>query len=216
MKYYLIIIGLFFFVIKKSNGQNSNNLFFDEFQISLNKTNLQNDNTEDKYGFGFGAYHLFIPDKRINLLLGLEFNRTSQLKKIMYEGHFAHATDLTYNINCFSIPVGFRLNFGSKMKAFFETGGFVDLNINSNRKGIMHSYFPDENNLINYTETEIDEKVELSNTIGLYIGFGILIPILKYELIVKPDYKFGVNKLYSYQNDIFNRYFRINIILKIK
>ena len=215
MKHSILIIGLICFLSKLSNGQDSNDFFFDEFNVSINRTTLQNDNTEDRYGFGLGAYHSFMPHKKINLVFGFEYNRTSQFKKTMYEGHFANATDLTYNLNCFSIPVGFRLNAGSKTKVFIETGGFADLVISSKRTGTIHTYLPDENNQINYNETEIDEKAGLSNAVGFYFGLGIRIPISRFELIVKPDYKFEINKLYSYQDDIFNRYFRINIGLKI-
>lgn len=215
MKHWILIISLFFLFRAESYGQVSNEYFFDEFQISFNRTTLHDNNTEDRYGFGLGAYHSFLPDRKINLVFGLEYNRTSQFKKTMYEGHFAHATDLTYNLNCFSVPVGLRLNIGSKAKLFLETGGFVDLVINSNRTGTMHNYLLDENNQINYTVTEIDEKAGLSNTMGVHIGLGIRIPISKFELIVKPDYKFGINKLYSNQDNIFNKYFRINVGLKI-
>lgn len=214
MKHCFIVIGLLFLVLKVSNGQDSNDFFFDEFQISLNRTNLQNDNTEDRYGFGLGVYHSFMPERKINFIFGLEYNNTSQFKKSMYEGHFAHATNLTYSINCFSVPVGFRLNIGSNTKVLFETGGFTDLIFNSSRIGTMHTYLPDENNQINYTEAEIDQKVRMSNNIGLYVGLGVQFPIFKHVLIVKPDYKFGINKLYSYQDDIYNRYFRINIGFK--
>lgn len=79
----------------------------------------------------------------------------------------------------------------------------------------MHTYLPDENNQIKYTETEIDEKVGLSNSIGIYVGLGVRIPISGFELILKPNYKFGINQLYSYQDNILNRYFRINLGIKI-
>lgn len=215
MKHYFLIISLVLFLNNVSNGQNSNDFFFDEFQISLNRSCLQNNNTEDRFGFGLGAYHSFLPDKKINLVFGLEYNRISQFKKRMYEGHFSHATDLTYNLNCFSIPVGLRLNIGSKTKLFIETGGFADLVFYANRTGIMHTYLPSENHQINYTETEIDQKVGLSHSIGIFVGLGVRIPISRFELIIKLDYKLGINKLYSYQDDIFNRYFRINVGLKI-
>ncbi|PKP07817.1 MAG: hypothetical protein CVU08_16005 [Bacteroidetes bacterium HGW-Bacteroidetes-3] len=216
MKHCIIIFGLIFLIGKVSNGQDSNDFFLDEFHISLNRTNLQDDNTEDRYGFGLGAYHSFMSDKKLNLVFGLEYNRTSQIKKNMYEGHFANATDLTYSLNCISVPVGLRLNIGSKTKVFIETGGFADLVIISNRTGTMHTYFPDENNEIDYTDTKIDEKAGLSNSFGFYVGLGVRVPMSRFDLIVKPDYKFGINKLYSNQDDIFNRYFRINIGLKIK
>jgi hypothetical protein len=211
MKHCALIIGIICILSKVTYGQDSKDFIFGEFNVSVNRTMLQDDNTEDRYGFGLGAYHVFMHDKKINLIFGLEYNRTSQFKKLMYEGHFRNANELTYNLNCFSIPIGFRLNFDSKAKVFIETGGFADLVINSNRKGTMHSYKPDQNNQINIIETEIDEKAGLSNSVGFYIGLGVRIPISGVEIIVKPEYKFGFNKLYSYQDDIFNRYFRINI-----
>lgn len=215
MKHWIIILVLQVFLSKASSGQDSKDLFFDEFQVSLNRTHLQDDNTVDRFGFGLGAYRSFMSDKRMNLVFGLEYNRTSQFKKSMYEGHFTQATDLTYNINCISIPIGFRVNVGAKLKVFFEAGGFADLIINSNRTGTKHTYSPDSNNQLHYNRTEIDEKVTLSNTLGLYTGCGIRIPVSRFELIVKTDYKFGINKLDSYYDHILNRYFRINIGLKI-
>ena len=215
MKPSTLIFGLICILSKVSYGQDSNGFFCDEFNVSVNRTTLQDENTEDRSGFGLGVYHSFMSDKKLNLVFGFEYNRTSQYKKTMYEGHFAHATDLTYNLNCISIPIGFRINIGSKTKVLIETGGFADLMINSNRTGTLHTYFPDENNQVNYTESEIDEKAGLSNSVGFYIGLGVRIPIAGFGLIIKPDYKSGFNKLYSYQDDIFNRYFRINIGLKI-
>lgn len=216
MKHFIIIFGLIFLIDKVSNGQDSDDFFFDEFWISFNRTNLQDDNTEDRNGFGLGVSHSFMSDKTLNLVFGIEYNRTSQFKNYMYEGHFANATDLTYNLNCLSIPIGLRVNVGSKIKVFIETGGFADLVIKANRTGTMHTYLPDENNQIYYTETDINEKASLSSSFGLYLGLGIRIQISEYELVIKPDYKFGINKLYSYHDDIFNRYFRLNIGLKIK
>jgi hypothetical protein len=216
MKRFFVILGLILLIGEVSKGQDADDFFFDEFHISLNRTALENSNTHDRYGFGLGIYHSFRSEKKLNIVFGLEFNRTSQFKKHMYAGHFANATDLTYNINCISIPIGIRVNLGSKTKVFIETGGFADLVINANRTGAMHTYIPDENNQLNYTMTEIDEKVSLSNSIGLHLGVGVRIPLSTYELVIKPDYKFGINKLYSYQDDIFSRYFRLNVGLKIK
>lgn len=215
MKHCILIIGLIFLLCKTSNGQESDDFLVDEFLISVNKTNVQSVNTEDRVGFGLGVYHSFMEDKKLNLIMGLEYNRTSQFKKSMYEGHFAHATDITYRLNCISIPVGFRLYVGSKLKVFIESGGFADIVLYSNRTGTLHTYSPTGTMQSLYLETEIDENAKLSNSVGLYVGLGARIPIAKYELIIKPDYKFAVNKLYSYQDDIFNRYFRINIGLKI-
>jgi hypothetical protein len=199
-----------------SNGQDSSRFFFDEYSFSANLSDVTNDNTNDRYGFGLGAYHAFLSEKKFNIILGFEYNRTCQFKKYMYEGHFAHATDLTYSLNCLSIPIGLRFNIGSGVIFFFETGGFADLVISSYRKGIMHTCLPDENNVISCTSKAIEEKAGLSSSVGIFLGLGARIPILKFELVIKPDYKFGVNKIYSYQDDIFNRYLRLNIGIKIR
>lgn len=110
MKQRIVIIGLILLLGKISFGQNSKNFFINEFQISVNRTLQQDENTEDRFGFGLGAYHSFRKEKKLNIIAGLEFNRTSQFKKSLNEGHSAQSTDITYNINCASIPIGVRLN----------------------------------------------------------------------------------------------------------
>ena len=216
MKHVILSFGLVLCLGKLSCGQGKDVFFFNEFQISLNRTYLHNDNTEDRFGFGLGAYHAFRADKKLNIVFGLEYNRSSLFKKSMYEGHFAHFTNVTYHLNSLSIPLGLRLTMGSGIKIFIEIGGLADLVISSNRSGIKHSFVPNENNQLVYNKTGIDEKAELNDAIGVYFGLGIRIPVSGFELIVKPEYKFGLRPLYSYQDEIFSRYFRINIGLKIK
>ena len=80
----------------------------------------------------------------VNLTFGVEYNRTNQFKKSMYLGHYAHSTDITYNLNMISFPVGVRLNVGKKIKVFLEGGGYADLMIKSTSKGILHTYLPDQ------------------------------------------------------------------------
>lgn len=199
-----------------SYGQLDSSILFDEILISINRTNLQDENTKDRIGFGLGVYHTFIPEKRLNLIFGFEFNRTSQYKKSMYEGHFASSSNLIYNINSISIPLKGRLNLGKKSKIFFEAGGFVDLNIGAKRKGLMHIYGPGQNNQINFSEYEINERVNVNSlNYGFSFGIGTKIPFWKNGIIIRTDYKFGLNTLYSYMNNIYNRYIRLMIGIKL-
>jgi hypothetical protein len=195
-------------------SQEPNSIFFDEFSISVNRTYAKDDNT--RYGFGFGAYHSFMAEKMLTPVLGLEYNRTSQFFRSMYEGHYAYATDVTYHINCLSIPFGLRCNIGKKIKFIIESGGFSDLIITANRKGIMHTDYPDENNNIIHKETQINEKAKLSSSVGVYLGLGIRIPVSKHELILRPEYKFGLNAMYSHMDNIYNRYIRLFVGLNIR
>lgn len=214
MRFFALIL-IFIVISIFASGQDSVKFFFNEFTISANRTNMKDDNTEDRYGFGFGAYHSFFPDKIVNLIPGFEYNRTSQLKKSIYEGHFANATDLTYTLNCISVPVGLRINIGKKTKFFAETGGYADITISSNRKGTFHTYYPDSNYHVVYKDYQIDQKAGLLNSFGLYFGIGLRIPIYKYELIIKSDYKRGLNNLDTYMANIYNTYFRLAVGLKI-
>ena len=217
MKRWLIIISILVASFQSYGQEENIDFFFDEFGVSINSTNLKDENTENKFGFGIGIYHSFMNDKKINLIFGFEYNRTSQFKKIMYEGHFAHTTDLTYNLNNLSIPINIRFNVGNKTKVFLETGVFADLIISSKRKGTMHTYLPDQNNNIVYKEYEINEKADLASiNYGFVLGLGLRIPLDKFEFTIKPDYRFGLRKLYSYQDNIYNRYIRLSVGLKKK
>jgi hypothetical protein len=212
--------GLFFsLLILLGNSlcaQDVNEWFFDEASVSFNRTNLVDDNTENRNGFGLGVYHSFFADKMANLIFGIEYNRTNQFKKSMYEGHYATATDLTYHLNMASFPLGARLNIGKKFKVFIEAGGYADLMLKSTRTGFMHTYFPDENDQIVYKTYPIDEKAKLSSVMGVYAGLGIRIPVYTFEVILKGDYKLGLQDLYSYMDSITNTYWRISIGIKHK
>jgi len=215
MKYGLI----FFLLIPLCNSfyaQDVNEWFFDEVSISFNRTNLANDNTENRNGFGLGVYHSFFAKSMANLKFGIEYNRTSQFKLSMYEGHYAHATDLTYHLNMASFPLGMRLNIGKKVKVFIEAGGYADVMLKSTRTGIMHTYFPDENDQIVNKTYPIDEKAKLSSVMGVYTGLGVRIPVSVFEAVIKWDYKLGLQDLYSYMDAVNNTYWRISIGIRHK
>jgi hypothetical protein len=196
-------------------AQDVNELFFDEATVSFNRTNVADDNTENRNGFGVGLYHSFLPQKRINLVFGLEYNRTGQFKKTMYEGHYANSTDLEYNVNSFSIPFGIRLNIGGYVKFFLEGGAYGDIVILSKRTGMMHTWYP-VNNQPDYKDFPIDEKAGLHNSIGAYGAAGLRIPLAHVELIIKPEYRYGLSALYSYMDDIYNHYWLISVGVKMK
>jgi len=176
---------------------------------------MKDENTENRNGFGLGVYHSFFSKSMVNLTFGLEYNRTNQFKKYMYEGHYAHTSDITYNLNMVSFPVVVRLNVGNNIKILVEGGAYADVMIKSTRKGVLHTYFPDENNQIVYEDKPIDEKADLSSAIGAYTGLGVRIPVSSFEVIIKGDYKFGLQELYSYKDSIYNTYWRISIGIKI-
>ncbi|MCK4922299.1 MAG: hypothetical protein KAS71_14705 [Bacteroidales bacterium] len=191
-------------------SQEDSTFSFDEFSVSINRSTVGDLNTEDRFGFGAGAYHNFRPGKRINLVFGLEFNRTSQFKKYMYAGHFASSTNITYIFNSFSMPLSLMINFGNKTKVFLETGTYIDTNW-GNRKGTMHTFYTNEF----HKEYDFDEKISNNGpNLGVSIGMGLNIPVSKFTLIIKPEIKYGLFALSIYGDKVYNRYFRFMIGLK--
>ena len=196
-------------------GQSTSPVFFDEFSMSLHKTNLNYGIGKESLGFGFGIYKNIFSKKTVNLVPGFEFNKSVQYIDQMSSGHYGNYTDLTVYISTLSFPVNARFNFGHKVKFFLEAGVFVDFTLGAKRKGMSHFYQPG----VGEPPEEgfpFEEKLNLEGiNYGMSLGLGISVPVLKTHLIIKPDYKFGVRALYSYQDSIYNRYFRLVVAIKL-
>jgi len=81
-----------------SFGQNDSTFFLNEFDVSINHVTTNNNN-RNNYGFGIGANHIFLSDKQVNIVVGMEYNMTVQYFSSMYEGHFASLSDITFYIH---------------------------------------------------------------------------------------------------------------------
>lgn len=185
-----------------------------EVFLSVNRTTLLDENSENRNGFGAGVNFLFNSDKSFSLLTGIEYNHTRQYKYELFEGRWCTSSDWDISMHLFSIPIGLRYRFGSKKRLLVESGIFGDISYKSTREGEKCCYSPDSlNNMVGGCNQVIESGV-ISPGLGVYFGVGYRIPILKVNLIVKPDYKFGFKNLYSYSDAIYNRYIRLNIILK--
>lgn len=214
MKKGLIIIFLTLISLLPAYGQKDTNniVIFNEFNVNLN---LGHD-VEQQLGFGMGAYHSIMNQKKVNFIFGLEYNLNRQLIDYTYEGHYAHASNVRYTIHNLSVPFNLRYNIGKNIKAFIELGIFLDLIVNSKRKGIMHTYLPNENSNIVYNEFIFKENARITSpNYGICSGIGIKIPVKKRELIIKSDYKFGIRELDSRGTNFYIRYFRLSIGINI-
>jgi len=80
----------------------------------------------------------------------------------------------------------------------------------------MYTYAPDENNVLTYKVSDFKEKTKLASlNYGVVGGIGLSIPFDKFEMVIKPDYKFGLRELDSFSTSFFNSYIRLNIGFKI-
>ena len=123
--------------------------------------------------------------------------------------------DLTYIFNGISVPLGLRFNTGDEAKVFIEPGGFVDIPICSRRKGTITSYHIIPNQEYRVITTTFDQKEGLIPSLGVYLGAGIRIPLPGFEMIIKFDYRHGINNMNLDPDYLYGRYLRLAIGLKL-
>lgn len=215
-KYPLILLLVLFYFSAYSQQKDSTDYFSGEFGVSINKTNLQDENTEDRIGFGVSALCVARQHSRVNFVFGIEYNLTRQFKKVAYESHISNTSNIEYTLNNFSIPLNLRFNFGKTTKFIIEGGPFLDIILNSQREGTINTYLPDGNNGTVLETHDFKEKVRLSPiNYGASIGMGISIPFDKFDIVVIPNYKLGLRQLGSHNTNIVNRYYRLTLGVKI-
>ena len=215
LKSLILITGLLF-SIPSAEGQKDWKFYFDEFLLSINQTTVQNSNTENRIGFGFGGYHTYRADKMTNLILGVEFNRVNQFKN--YEtAKLSYRTNVKHTTNYLSVPLSFRVNFGTKIKFRLEGGGFVDLNIGGKSQGIRHNYHFGSDDDSFTIQGAFTTKGGLPTTLGFSGGIGISIPTSLFGFVIKVDYKHGLSDetINSTYEEFRNRYCRLAVGIRL-
>lgn len=186
---------------------------FNEYGFSVNRTNVSNDNTEDRTGFGIGAYHSPAPDSEGGFMIGFEYNHTSQFKKrVFFMDHFGgYEKDVTYDFDYITFLFAHRFHFEAEAKILIDLGGFLDIGISSVKEGISHSC---------YQFPCADVKFKKSyGSLGLFpgiaFGIGIKIPVLRYQFILKPEYKFCLLHAEDGEERFSFNYYRLLVGIKI-
>ncbi len=213
----LLLIVKILFAQREYLIEKKNSILFNEFSISVNRTDLGKYSSNNKTGFGFSTLFTARSAKRINILFGIEYNNTKYYANLIGISHFSYVSDATYSINTLSIPFFLRTNFGKKIKLFVELGGFLDFNLFCSSRGVEHTYYPNNNNQIKYSERNyyaVSSSVTGFN-FGPSLGVGINIPISKYSFILKTDYKLGIRELFIERTSLYNQYIRLIIGVKI-
>lgn len=212
MKHLTITFLLFlFFLSTNAQEEDDTEFFFNSLSISLNRTDVANENLENRYGYGLGVYRVMREHQRINFIFGIEFNVTRHYAETVYAGHYAHASEVEYTLHNLSIPLNVRLNFGNKIEFFIEAGTFADFVVGSRSKGTMHTYLPEKNSHVAHSESQFNGKADFTSdyNFGLSGGLGIGIPIEEEEINIKTDYKLGLSELSDMDSSFHNRYFRL-------
>ncbi len=185
-------------IVFVTHAQNNKNLLFDEINISVNRTFFNDTNTTNKYGFGIGIFHSWFSPKTLNLTFGFDYNKTNQKKDYIHAGYKTYYEYITYTINTFSFVLLFKVNFGRRIRLFFETGPCCDVVWKVNEKGKMTRYG---------STGYIDRDASGFNLFdyALIAGIGIKIPVKKIVIILKTDYHYDF-KNHNYVNNNYGKF----------
>jgi hypothetical protein len=208
MKPLFFLVGLFVCCIQLA-AQSPKKMLVNEGYFSVNSTYRFDDEYSYRFGWGFGSNHSFRLGKVVEYQLGAEFNHTSLYYycSTYRPGHIFDRTynlNITNNINCLSIPTGFRYSIGKNVKAFFEHGFFYDFTLFAAERGTS---------VVNMvTQDDYDINLTVPDAYGIYNGIGIRIPGKDVDYIVKTDFKLRL------VNDRNNHpfYFKMDIGIKMK
>ncbi len=91
---YVLALLLVFSVTEGFGQGKDSTFFFDTFAVSVNSTYAKGGEVDSRAGFGLGLYRTILPQKRVNLLLGLEYNYTSRFTKRLFKGKYSTAYDV--------------------------------------------------------------------------------------------------------------------------
>ena len=191
---------------------------FNEFSISLNRTNVSASGGENRLGCGAGMYRSFVLVGQLDFVFGMEYNYTSLFVKEIFYGQAGYEKDMAFRIHTASFPLDLRFSMGKRTKFFIESGIFLDIPVASQKKGdkrvskIPSPSYP----WIPWTIVKVKERAVISEiNCGPSFGMGIRIPMKRLEWIVKADYKMGLNTLHTNGYDFHHHYYRLSVGMRI-
>jgi len=193
----IFLLGIFFSTLAQVAQKEH---FSPEFKVTFN---IASSGLLEGYGFGVGVYNAFFTQKKCNLILGLEYNT------VFYNTYFLEYRDGEYSFipffNYLGIPLNARVNFGKKVKFFIEAGVFFDPVVLEKKRFLDKEIAKKEKTIYVYNPD-----------FGCSGGVGLRIPVTKYEIIIKSDYKLGMRRFISPSYIYFpNGYWRFGIGFKM-
>jgi len=182
---------------------------FDEFSISVNRTNMNASGTENRFGGGAGFYHSSELSKQWSYVYGLEYNYTSLfVEHVRTPPNYTVEKNITFHIHTVSLmPLAFRFNMGKNIKYFLESG--IPLGVSAvSKKGEAYliNPVPSPENPWDYKPVKPEGDMGFSG--GILFGIGMLIPMNRIEWIVKADYTVGKSQITHYET---YQYYRLGV-----
>jgi len=206
------LISCLFITIYSFNcaGQETRKTILNELNFSGNSSVVNDDSTDNRYGYGLGVFHHSKLSEMIDLVSGIEFNHMSQYKESFYDGGTALYSDVTFDFNVISLRCFPRAKFGKKTQFILEAGPQMDIGIFNYYKAKSGWFFHGTQPGM---ENELKQDIEYGFNLYGCVGAGVVFASEKSSLIFKTEYKFGIDKEYTDQT-IRHRYifFTIGLI----
>ncbi len=193
--------------------------FVSELSISVNQTYVADDNTEDRMGFGFGAYHISRTQSAARLLVGLEYNQTNQFKQRVITGRLSDESNIDYRFHEITSPIGVRFQFGGETQFLADLGGTLGLIVNSTEKGTLNYLDTSGPGNPERREKTFEDKSVNGPLLGSWVGVGIKIPVQNVNVILRSDFRYNFNQKPigddGWEETIKLNYFRINLGIQL-
>lgn len=193
-QFFLTCIIILLTVPQLSSFSQDNNYkcYFNEFNVSFNRSHLNKDGHESRNGIGLGAYHLMRVAYRLNPILGIEFNQLAFYKEKGHFGHFYSESDLEIKPVYATLISKLRYTFFNNVKPFMEGGGSFSFQIQdlSNATVLVCKppLAPADSGL--YSCSSYKKKISYRTPVRLEVlaGFGIMYTKNYVELFLRFDY----------------------------
>ncbi len=196
-------------------GQKEEKFPFNEFFVNVNSTVVADDNTENRMGFGFGAYHISRKESIARLLVGLEYNQTNQFKQKVITGRLSDESNIDDRFHEITSPIGVRFQLGGETQFLADLGGSLGLIVNSMENGTLNYIDTSGPGNPERRETTFDDKSVNGIVLGSWMGIGIKVPVGNVKVILRSDIRYNFNQKPigddRWEETIKLNYFRINL-----
>ncbi|MBX3163612.1 MAG: hypothetical protein KF900_03970 [Bacteroidetes bacterium] len=188
--------------------EKKNDIFFNGFYASLNRTTYFDTNTKNRFGFNIAVTRVGRWKEDMSGVLSLEYSMLRFFEKsvYIYDKFGSTFTNVEYNMQSMTIPLGIRFSIDKKNSFFIEGGTIIGVIVNGRARGTFRGGYPP--NMIK--ETDITQKFS-GGFVGLYSAVGTNIPVKKNNLFIKAECRASLNR---YQRRL-NKYATIVVGLKV-
>ena len=190
----LLLIGGVVYAQKKAK-----HFFFNEVHLSVNRTDVANENRENRFGYGVALYKEGKKGTYVSKVFGIEYNKISQLYNVGDVDKSTTLYDVEYDYHALTFLGMMRFAYGQNIKLVAHTGIYGDLGLSANYKGETLDL-----------DTDTGNTVTSSLNFGPMFGLGVVFPFRNYEFMLNSSYRLGLRNLKAGHDAYLNRYFNFS------